>query len=230
MKIIQENEKANVASHIEAVKEIIGSVKPEALTSRKAQKVFIEWKEGAAQINPETDELESAAWRAALDSIVRDNDLRLLDIVKSLHKSELLMLLSAFKGGGRLPIAEGAELIALGLARHSVAHALSNRLTVASISISILSIVTYFFAEESTIGFVASIISNGSRTMDVMGGVKASAGLLFVSSFFWTVLITMNDFRYIYLTKKGWDAAEKIDFYKEHIKSRLNSDNIETEH
>lgn len=68
-----EKDASNVRAHVENVKEQTGISSEETPPSKMQSKIF-EWAHGASSIDPNRSPVSSAAWEAALDEILTEND------------------------------------------------------------------------------------------------------------------------------------------------------------
>jgi hypothetical protein len=103
-------DRANLAAHVEAVENHGARIDADKLTTRQKQKLLA-WTEGAAAVDPEANETEAAAWQAVLESILKNDDLRMLDVVKSLSRDDTISLIN-----NKIDAAQSGRFVALGLA------------------------------------------------------------------------------------------------------------------
>lgn len=92
-----EKDASNVKKHIDAVAGPEAELSSDDLSGQQRRKL-LEWAENASSVDPDKSEVESAAWQAALEDIIRTSEFQMLDLVKQLNKDELNLLLDIDNG------------------------------------------------------------------------------------------------------------------------------------
>jgi hypothetical protein len=65
-----EKDKTKLKKHIEAVEDSGVEFSPENLSGQQQRKL-LDWAENASSVDPDKNKIESAAWQAALEDIIR---------------------------------------------------------------------------------------------------------------------------------------------------------------
>jgi hypothetical protein len=164
-KILNENDQRNIIAHVNRVKN--EGIKPSSSSNSKKMKRLIEW----AIESSDVDEFDSpelaAAWRAALEGVLVDNDYKLIDLVKTLNSEDVKSICGLLIDKDTYDYNVGDRLKFLGLAKRETLKNTNVRRSI-FIAFAMIALSGLFFITSEIFPYVREIFgSNVERVVQI---------------------------------------------------------------
>lgn len=204
-------DRSNIDSHVDSVEDAGVKIDPDELTRKKTERL-VDWAREASDIDPDVDQLMAAAWRAALDEILNEDDKRILGIVRNLNPEEvhaMMDMLSDFLYDADI----GSRLRSLGLATREFLKAHRSRVR-AYVVLALISNTAALFVLSEILPFFQN-----SATVyydDVARFVQIFKWAALFGSIIFTGIVILRDSQSFFsysLTEFGFRIATKIKKY-----------------